>query len=100
MADKNTTDMGEVAKKTIAAEKEAAKAAEELKQLLDTPISQEEARLQLAEIDMKEAQMLLLREQVLGQINQVDQQLAACRCARAEIMRRLANPPETAGETK
>lgn len=91
------TDMGEVARQTIAAEQDAAKAAEELKKLLDTPIGQDEARLRLADIDMKEAQMLLLREQVLGQINQVDQQLAACRCARAEVMRRLANPPETDG---
>lgn len=92
------TDMGEVARKTIAAEQDAAKAAEELKKLLDTPIGQDEARLRLADIDMKEARMLLLREQVLGQVNQVDQQLAACRCARAEIMRRLANPAETARE--
>lgn len=97
MADK-PKDMGEVARETIAKNREEAASADELRKRLETPISEAEARKAFADIDMSEARLLLLKEQLLGQLNQVDQQLAACRCARAEVGCRLTAPAKPEGE--
>lgn len=92
MADtKPQTDMGEVARRTIEEQRQAdaERGAEEFKKRLETPISIEEARRELAGIEMQEAQLGLMRTQVLGQLNQIDQRIEAARCARAEISMRL-----------
>lgn len=85
------------AKEAVAAREDAVRQeAESLEQRLATPMTQEEAQRAAAEIDMREARLLLAREQVLGHLNEVDQQLAACRCARAEIGCRLTVPDQEA----
>ena len=94
METRNPADMGEVARKTMEerkaeAETEAERGAKELEKRLATPIGIEEARRELAGIEMQEAQLGLLRAQLLGQLNQIDQRLEAARCARAEIGMRL-----------
>lgn len=88
--DEKKTDMGEVARKTLADRDNQREAeANELQRRLETPIGIEEARASAARIGMREAQLSLAREQVLGHLNEIDQQLAACRCARAELDCRL-----------
>jgi hypothetical protein len=82
--------MGEVARQTIR-EKSAE---EEFQKRLATPITVEEARRELAGIEMQEAQLGLLRAQALGQLNQIDQRIEAARCARAEIGMRLTVKPD------
>lgn len=64
--------------------------AEALRKLIDTPLTEEEGKLALAEVDVQVKQLNMMK------VN-VDQQLAAAEFDRAIILRRMLNKP---GEKK
>lgn len=97
MSTENEMEVGEAAKEAFARKLEEQRKSNEdaerdLAERLATPVAEGEARRMAAEIGMREARLLLAREQVLGHLNEVDQQLAMCRCARAELDCRLTVP--------
>lgn len=77
-------------------------AEEEFRKRLETPMTTAEARKALAEVRLREAQLNLARQNMLGQIGQIDGELAAVQMKRAEIAYRLTVPsagtPEDGGE--
>lgn len=88
-------------KKTEAEEIEKMKAAEaEFRKRLETPMTEDEARRALAEVGLREAQLNLARNSILGQIGQIDAELATVHMKRAEIAYRLTVPAKPAEDAK
>ena len=67
-------------------------AGEKLREILDTPIGQEEAQKALAEIGVQVAQLTALRLRKAMEINNIDQQLAAAEFEKSVVYRRCMNP--------
>lgn len=65
--------------------------AQSLREALDTPITHDEAQRLLADIDVQQAQLSVLRLRLLDQLNQVDLQLAQASFDRSVIIRRALN---------
>lgn len=71
-------------------------AEEEFRKRLETPMTEDEARRALAEVGLREAQLNLARHSIMGQLSQIDGELASVQMKRAEIAYRLtvlAKPP-------
>lgn len=89
----------EKAKKAAEARAEAqAKAAEEFRKELETPIGKEEAEKAFAEIDLRLAQLSVQRIRAVGQatqaqqlVNQIDEQIGIAQIERQVIYRRVLN---------
>lgn len=68
------------------------KSGEGLREILDTPIGQDEAQKALAEIGVQVAQLTALRLRKTMEVNNIDQQLAAAEFEKSVIYRRCMNP--------
>ena len=76
-----------------AEEIEKMKAAEaEFRKRLETPMTEAEARKAFAEVGLREAQLNLARHSIMGQLSQIDSELASVQMKRAEIAYRLTVP--------
>lgn len=67
-------------------------AEEEFRRRLETPITDDEARRAIAEVGLREAQLNLARHSIMGQLSQIDSELASVQMKRAEIAYRLTVP--------
>ena len=75
-------------------------AEEEFRKRLETPRTEDEARRALAEVGLREAQLNLARHSIMGQLSQIDGELAAVQMKRAEIAYRITVPAKPADEEK
>lgn len=75
-------------------------AEEEFRKRLETPMTEDEARRAFAEVGLREAQLNLARHSIMGQLSQIDGELAAVQMKRAEIAFRLTVPEKSADEEK
>lgn len=75
-------------------------AEEEFRKRLETPMTEDEARRAFAEVGLREAQLNLARHSIMGQLSQIDGELAAVQMKRAEIAFRLTVPEKPADEEK
>lgn len=71
-------------------------AEEEFRKRLETPMTEDEARRAFAEVGLREAQLNLARHSIMGQLSQIDGELAAVQMKRAEIAYRLTVPEKPA----
>lgn len=69
-----------------------------VREILSTPISEEDAARQLADLDMREAWCNMVRERAAAELAGIDQQIASIRCARAEIKVRQLVPAKAEGQ--
>ena len=67
-------------------------AEEEFRKRLETPMTEDEARRALAEVGLREAQLNLARHSIMGQLSQIDSELASVQMKRAEIAYRITVP--------
>ena len=67
-------------------------AEEEFRRRLETPMTEDEARRAFAEVGLREAQLNLARNSIMGQLSQIDSELASVQMKRAEIAYRLTVP--------
>jgi hypothetical protein len=67
-------------------------AEEEFRRRLETPMTEDEARRAFAEVGLREAQLNLARHSIMGQLSQIDGELAAVQMKRAEIAYRITVP--------
>lgn len=78
---------------------QAADKSEAFREMLDSPLAEEDAQKALADIDVQVAQMSCMRLGLLAQLNQLDLQLAQAAFDRSIVIRRTLNrPAEGAGE--
>lgn len=63
-----------------------------MREVLSTPISEEDAARQLADLDMREAWANMVLERARAEVNNIEHQISAMRCARAEIKVRMLVP--------
>ena len=63
-----------------------------MREVLSTPISEEDAARQLADLDMREAWANMVLERARAEVNSIEHQISAMRCARAEIKVRMLVP--------
>lgn len=73
-------------------------AEEEFRKRLETPMTEDEARRALAEVGLREAQLNLARHSIMGQLSQIDGELASVQMKRAEIAYRLTVPVKPPAE--
>lgn len=73
-------------------------AEEEFRKRLETPMTEDEARRALAEVGLREAQLNLARHSIMGQLSQIDGELASVQMKRAEIAYRLTVPAKPPAE--
>ena len=59
-------------------------AEEEFRKRLETPMTEDEARRAFAEVGLREAQLNLARHSIMGQLSQIDGELAAVQMKRPE----------------
>lgn len=79
--------------KTRFEEQKRLKAAEEeFRRRLETPMTEDEARRAFAEVGLREAQLNLARHSIMGQLSQIDSELASVQMKRAEIAYRVTVP--------
>ena len=64
----------------------------EFRKRLETPMTEAEARKAFAEVGLREAQLNLARHSIMGQLSQIDSELASVQMKRAEIAYRLTVP--------
>ena len=67
-------------------------AEEEFRRRLETPMTEDEARRAFAEVGLREAQLNLARNSIMGQLSQIDSELASVQMKRAEIAYRITVP--------
>ena len=80
-------------------EEQRIKAAEaEFRRRLETPITDDEARRAIAEVGLREAQLNLARHSIMGQLSQIDSELASVQMKRAEIAYRLTVPAKNTAD--
>ena len=80
-------------------EQQRIKAAEaEFRRRLETPITDDEARRAIAEVGLREAQLNLARHSIMGQLSQIDSELASVQMKRAEIAYRLTVPAKNTAD--
>ena len=85
--------------KTRFEEQKRLKAAEEeFRRRLETPITDDEARRAIAEVGLREAQLNLARHSIMGQLSQIDSELASVQMKRAEIAYRLTVPAKNTAD--
>jgi hypothetical protein len=75
-------------------------AEEEFRKRLETPMTEDEARRALAEVGLREAQLNLARHSIMGQLSQIDSELASVQMKRAEIAYRITVPVKPVDEEK
>ena len=73
-------------------------AEEEFRRRLETPMTEDEARRAFAEVGLREAQLNLARHSIMGQLSQIDGELASVQMKRAEIAYRLTVPVKPPAE--
>lgn len=78
-------------KDAVNGEENKDKPGKSLREVLDTPLTQDEAQRLLADIDVQQAQLSVVRLRLLDQLNQVDLQLAQSSFDRSIIIRRTLN---------
>ena len=66
-----------------------------IKEILESPLTEEEARKLAANVDVQLAQLGALRVQKTLELGQIDYQIEAARFDKAVIYRRVLNTPET-----
>ena len=73
-------------------------AEEEFRRRLETPMTEDEARRAFAEVGLREAQLNLARNSIMGQLSQIDSELASVQMKRAEIAYRLTVPAKNTAD--
>lgn len=74
--------------KPVDAQAEAEKA---FKKMLETPLDAEEAKKMLAENEIQLSQLSVIRTKIVGELNNIDQQIANARFEQQIIYRRTLN---------
>ena len=77
------------------AERRAAEEAEKIRKLMETPISEDDAKKAIAEISVQLAQLSALRLRKAMEVNMIDQQIATAEFEKSVIYRRCINPQGT-----
>lgn len=87
-----TFEIPEEMRKQLEEQVKARAAEAEFRQRLMTPITDEDARKELAEAGLREAQLNVARHSLLGRLSEVDNELAMIQMKRAEVAYRLNVP--------
>lgn len=61
------------------------------KKMLDTPLGEDEAKKMLADNEVQLSQLAVIRTKVVGELNNIDQQIASARFEQQIIYRRTLN---------